>query len=461
MRRGWYPVVVAAVAIMAIAAADPVALVGSYLTEREPHTHKVPYAASAEIPAESVTDQPCIDGLAAGTFACDGLDLLSFMPSGDFGALGDLGTVRVQGTVSGVSDVWGWTDPDTGDEIAMVGHTNGTAFIRVTDPYNPTYLGSVPNTAAVQLIWHDIKVVNDHAIIVSESNPHGMQILDLTTLRARDGSNASEPLLPSAVYPLSVAQHNVVADDETDFAYIVGGDAALYVPDECMSGLKMIDMSDPLLPAPAGCWSADGYVHDAQCLVYDGPDVEHRGREICALFAADHTAIVDVTDKSSPSVIARAQHPHTGYVHQGWFTEDLRYILANDELDESDEPAVTHTRTLIWDAADLDQPVLYMAASRDGSDGNPPTVAIDHNNLTMLGGTLGLEELLGMWDEEGLQRVLADTPDAGALLASLSPADVDALLRGPDFEPVADADQPRLDEKKSITCPHCGEEFTP
>lgn len=87
--------------------------------------------------------------------------------------------------------------------------------------------------------------------------------------------------------------------------------------------------------------------------------------------------------------------------------------------------------------------------------------AIDHNNTTLLGGTLGLEELLGIWDEEGLQRVLADTPDAGALLASLSRADLDALLRGPDFEPVADADQPRLDEKKSITCPHCGEEFKP
>lgn len=87
--------------------------------------------------------------------------------------------------------------------------------------------------------------------------------------------------------------------------------------------------------------------------------------------------------------------------------------------------------------------------------------AIDHNNLTLLGGGLGLEELLGIWDEEGLQRVLADTPDAGALLASLSQADVDALLRGPDFEPTAGDSQPRLDEKKPVTCPKCGEEFKP
>jgi hypothetical protein len=86
--------------------------------------------------------------------------------------------------------------------------------------------------------------------------------------------------------------------------------------------------------------------------------------------------------------------------------------------------------------------------------------AIDHNNL-VLGGGLGVEEMLGMWDEQGLQRVLADTPDAGALLASLAPGDVEALLHGPTFEPVTASDQPRLDRKKTVTCPHCGEEFRP
>ena len=31
----------------------------------------------------------------------------------------------------------------------------------------------------------------------------------------------------------------------------------------------------------------------------------------------------------------------------------------------------------------------------------------------------------------------------------------------PDFEPVGMDEQPRLDQKAPITCPHCGEEFTP
>ncbi|HSL82535.1 MAG TPA: hypothetical protein VLF66_07135 [Thermoanaerobaculia bacterium] len=87
--------------------------------------------------------------------------------------------------------------------------------------------------------------------------------------------------------------------------------------------------------------------------------------------------------------------------------------------------------------------------------------AIDHNNLTLLGGGLGLEDLLGIWDEEGLQRVLREVPDAGALLASLDAGDVDALLQGPSYEPVSAEEQSRLDEKKKVTCPECGNEFRP
>jgi len=87
--------------------------------------------------------------------------------------------------------------------------------------------------------------------------------------------------------------------------------------------------------------------------------------------------------------------------------------------------------------------------------------AIDHNNLTLLGGDLGFADLLQIWDEPGLQAVLTDVPDAGELLASLDTEDVAALLSGPDFEPVRADDQSRLDQKKQVACPKCGHEFQP
>ncbi len=87
--------------------------------------------------------------------------------------------------------------------------------------------------------------------------------------------------------------------------------------------------------------------------------------------------------------------------------------------------------------------------------------AIDHNNLTLLGGSLGFTDLLQVWNEEALQAVLRDTPDASDLLASLDRQDIDSLLSGPEFEPVSADGQSRLDRKKEATCPECGHEFVP
>lgn len=109
-------------------------------------------------------------------------------------------------------------------------------------------------------------------------------------------------------------------------------------------------------------------------------------------------------------------------------------------------------------AEDGDWAVPVIFGCDAGSKAAAVAFAIDHNNLTLLGGGLGVEDLLQIWDEEGLQRVLAEVPDAGALLASLSASDLDALLSGPDFHPAAAADQSRLDEKAPLTCPECGAE---
>jgi choice-of-anchor B domain-containing protein len=140
----------------------------------------------------------------------------------------------------------------------------------------------------------------------------------------------------------------------------------------------MIDIRQPTSPKFAGCFAdartgraSTGYSHDAQCVTYTGPDAEHRGREICLGSNENALSIADVTDKSSPIALARASYPNVAYAHQGWLTEDQRYFYMNDEGDEI-AGTVPGTRTLIWDVADLDDPVLageYIADNR----------ASDHN----------------------------------------------------------------------------------
>jgi ParB-like chromosome segregation protein Spo0J len=111
----------------------------------------------------------------------------------------------------------------------------------------------------------------------------------------------------------------------------------------------------------------------------------------------------------------------------------------------------------VADDGDWAVPVIFGVDS--ASRAAAVAFAIDHNNLTLLGGGLSVEDLLQVWDEEGLQRVLGEIPDAGALLASLGQDDIDALLRGPDFQPAAAGDQSRLDQKAPIICPECGAEI--
>ncbi|MEZ4414322.1 MAG: choice-of-anchor B family protein [Gemmatimonadota bacterium] len=291
------------------------------------------------------------DDDAASAFGCSEVDLLSFMPVGELGG----------GRGVHLNDIWGWTDPETSREYAIVGRMDGTAFVDVTDPFNPVYLGNLPLTeGANPAAWRDMKVYRNHAFVVSDgAGDHGMQVFDLTRLRNFGGT--PQVFDEDAHYSEIHSSHNIVINEETGFAYSVGSSMG---GETCGGGLHMIDIRDPKHPTFAGCFAdpqtgraSTGYSHDAQCVVYRGPDSEHEGREIC--FGANETAlsIADVTDKSNPVALSRASYPNVGYSHQGWLTADHRYFFMNDELDEL-QGSVQQTRTLIWDVSDLDDPQL-------------------------------------------------------------------------------------------------------
>jgi len=80
--------------------------------------------------------------------------------------------------------------------------------------------------------------------------------------------------------------------------------------------------------------------------------------------------IADVTNKSNPVTISTINYSNIGYTHQGWFSQDLKYFIVGDELDELN--IGTNTRTLIFDFSDLDNPIYDF-------DYLGTTLAIDHN----------------------------------------------------------------------------------
>ncbi len=299
----------------------------------------------------SITDGQvtCSDG-KAGDFECSDVDMLSFLSVSDLGG----------GRGANVNDLWGWTDEQSGIEYALVGRVDGTAFVDISNPMLPRYLGNLPiHEGAVPSTWRDVKVYKNHAYIVADgAGPHGMQIFDLTQLR-----DIAEPVefTETAHYDGIASAHNIVINENTGYAYAVGASMG---GETCGGGLHMINIQEPTNPSFAGCFSDPttgrrntGYSHDAQCVTYSGPDTEHAGKEIC--FGANETAlsIADVTDKENPIALSAGDYPNVAYSHQGWLTEDHRYFFMNDELDEL-TGNVSSTRTLIWDVSDLDDPKL-------------------------------------------------------------------------------------------------------
>lgn len=300
--------------------------------------------------AQSITT--CSGGMA-GSYPCSNIDLMAFLPLSQIGG-------------GNGNDIWGWTDSTTGKEYAIMGLTNGTAFVDISDPLNPVYLGHLPPHAGVgNSSWRDIKTYDDHAFIGSEALNSGMQIVDLTQLRSIVSPPVS--IVESAFYTGFSSSHNIVINEDSGFAYGVGLNSG-----NCARGLHFVDIVNPASPQSAGCFSSDGYTHDAQCVNYNGPDTDHQGKEICFAYNEDTLTIVDVSNKASPVQISRTGYSDRGYSHQGWLTPDHTYVLLDDELDERNIASVTNTRTLIWDVSDLDNPVHQ-------GDHIGVTTAIDHN----------------------------------------------------------------------------------
>ncbi len=296
---------------------------------------------------------PCENGMA-GIYPCDGIDLLAQLSLSDMSA-------------GSGNDIWGWADVANNREYALVGLDNGTAFVDITDTENLVYLGKLP-TETSPSPWRDIKVYQDHAFIGSEADGHGMQVFDLT--RLRDVSNPPVNFNADAVYSGFGNSHNIVINEGTGFAYPVGTARN----DAFNGGVHFVDISDPQNPQAAGGYGGSGYTHDAQVVTYSGPDADYTGREIFIGANEAFVVLVDITDKMNPQFITQLPYSNLGYTHQGWFTEDQRYFILGDELDEIN--VGFNSRTLVFDFSDLDSPRFH--ATYTG-----PTSAIDHNGYVL------------------------------------------------------------------------------
>lgn len=270
-------------------------------------------------------------GIASGQIDLRNIEFLSSMSAAESG-------------IDEISnDIWGWTDPLTLREYALVGRNSRTVFVDVTDPYTPQYLGFMPSTTDSST-WRDIKVYSDHAYVVSDNNgPHGVQIFDLTRLR---GVSVPTEFAPDSRYAGTRSAHNIAINEETGYAYVSDG--------------RILDLLDAKNPVQVGSVAAG--THDSHAVVYRGQDATFHGSEILFSFTGSRLEIFDVSNKSAPSMVSSIDAGD--YEHQGWLSVDHQHLFINSEFDED----WTH----VVDVSNLSAPVYL--GSMDGL-----RRAYDHN----------------------------------------------------------------------------------
>ncbi|KAL7626161.1 hypothetical protein AAE478_002931 [Parahypoxylon ruwenzoriense] len=316
----------------------------------------------------------CVDGIAAlvagdplYTFKCSGLDLYDFKSHADLGSNGGEG-----------AGSWGWTSPD-GRELVAIAQSDGSAFAEISPEGKLIYLGRLPQYPDAQpSLWREIKGYKSYIVIGSEATNHGIQVFDMAKLLNVDPAspvtfNNEDDISHFNGLPTG-RSHTVQTNEEVGYAVASGSQPRNSL---CASGLIFIDLSDMSNLTSPGCAAADGYVHDAQCLIYRGPDEKYVGEDICYGYNEDTLTIYNVTDKKNPSIISRTSYEGASYTHQGWVldTQWQQYLVLDDEYDEYDQAgpgAAGYPITYIWDISSLEAPKQtgYYRASRKGIDHN-------------------------------------------------------------------------------------------
>lgn len=345
-------------------------------------------ACSTSSAPDEINYTPCSDGVAEG-YPCENVDFYAHL------SIEDLLGETVDNITAAANDIWGWTDPETGREYALVGLTDGVTMVEITNPAAPVVTAKLlePSSGEKQSplmarhddqdgfkdasSWRDLKVYENHLYVVSEQGGYGLQVFDLT--RLRDITEPPEMLNEDARYTEFGNAHNLAINEESGYAYVVGSTTGETCAER--GGLHMVNLhNNPKEPKFAGCYfeeeaggitsGSNGYIHDTQCVMYNGPDSRYTGNELCFSSSETVFTITDVDDKENPATVFNGSYTGNHYAHQGWLSEDHRYFFMNDELDEI--RSGTNTKTYVWDVQDLEAPEMIGFYQHN-------TAATDHN----------------------------------------------------------------------------------
>ena len=217
------------------------------------------------------------------------------------------------------SDIWGWVDPITESEYALVGLNDGFSCVNVTNPSSPIEEFYIPDLNST---WRDIKTWGNYAYITTEANA-GLLIVDLTDMTGNTYWHVNQFVNQATGDNINfTAAHNIYID-ENGIAYIFG--ASSNSGGNPADGVIFLDVAaNAINPVYLGQWD-DEYIHDGMV----------RGDTLYAgcIYTGD-LYIIDVSNKANASVLGT--HPTTNsFTHNAWVSDNGNYVFTTDEQADS------------------------------------------------------------------------------------------------------------------------------
>lgn len=246
------------------------------------------------------------------------LPLLTFSQPQEANLLGTWSDEEIMGSSAydnAYNEIWGVAAG--GKEYAIIGSTQGTHFIDVTDPSQPEEAFFVPGAdQGGSIIHRDYHDYNGYLYAVCDEGSSSLQIIDLTQLPDTVTVVYDEPTLIRRA-------HNIFIDTAQAVLYAFATTSTT----TGYAALATFDLSNPVAPEYIGKHNyfgglTAGHVHDGY--VRNGLAYLNCGY--------DGFAIVDFRDIDEPQTLSiLTTYPGAGYNHSGWATDDCGYYYMADE----------------------------------------------------------------------------------------------------------------------------------
>src|SRR6185503_3817684 len=298
---------------------------------------------------------PRRSGAGRVSFTSSNVNLLGWKTLSDF-----------PGNNTSGNDCWGYTSP-SGREYAIIGLSDGTGFVEVTDPGNPVIVDFKLHNSAPSL-WRCLKVYQAYAYAGSEAGG-GVQVFDMTNI---DAGIVTTP--PAVFGGCTTATHTLALDEVSGFLYRAGG-SGNPCPSGFPAGLQIYSLANPAAPVLVGQWNIGRYVHECQVVKWDLPGI-YFNKQIAFCYSEDSSGggnarleILDVTNKGAITMISSTPYTGSAFSHQGWLSNNKLNLYLDDELDDG---SFGGARTRVFGITNLAAP-SYLGFFSSGA------ASIDHN----------------------------------------------------------------------------------